>query len=516
MPTSTKRHEQPKDTHRSSTRLWLEAFAERHELALVLCLCVFAAVRVFLFAAAFPPFNNVDEFAHFDTVCHYAKGEVPAELVHFSEDAISMISLNGTPEYMSPPGTQMPPPIWSLPTKARQQVQAGIIQGFRGQQNTESTGPPLYYALAAAWYKLGGLLGLSGVWLFYWVRFINVWLYPLMMWCGYVCVVKMYPKTPLLRIGVPAMLAFFPQDVFYSVSNDVLSPLLFCVAFYLLARIYREDPKGYGLYALAGVTAAAAMLVKFSNVAILGVLAIVIIAMALRLRRDGQLGKGLPRLVVMILACAAPLSAWLIRNAVVLDDVTGSAAKNVLLQWTFKPASAIFDHPIFTPGGAFVFVRDLADCFWRGEVFWRASRLEMPAADALYWVTTVLFMAAAIQAVWKRSKKDGAERFTDWLGIGALAMSVMLLVYMSIAYDFGTCFYPSQAYPYVTSGRLMLGCLVPFLVLYIKGLDWLMTRLRLRFSRLAVLLIIALVSMISEIAISLDVFHSAYNWFHIM
>ena len=49
----------------------------RWERAAVLALCVVGAARVFLFSAAFPFFNNVDESPHFDLVHKYSRGHVP-------------------------------------------------------------------------------------------------------------------------------------------------------------------------------------------------------------------------------------------------------------------------------------------------------------------------------------------------------------------------------------------------------------------------------------------------------
>jgi hypothetical protein len=40
----------------------------RYERLLIAGLCVTAAVRIFVFSAAFPFFNNSDEQAHFDLV----------------------------------------------------------------------------------------------------------------------------------------------------------------------------------------------------------------------------------------------------------------------------------------------------------------------------------------------------------------------------------------------------------------------------------------------------------------
>jgi len=55
----------------------------RRDLWWVMIFCCFAAVRVLVFSAAFPFFNNVDERRHFDLVIKYAYGDVPrsAELI---------------------------------------------------------------------------------------------------------------------------------------------------------------------------------------------------------------------------------------------------------------------------------------------------------------------------------------------------------------------------------------------------------------------------------------------------
>jgi Na+/H+-dicarboxylate symporter len=49
------------------------------------------------------------------------------------------------------------------------------------------------------------------------------------------------PENLDLRIGVPLLLAFIPQNVFYAMNNDVLSPIYFgalflCVLQWLRAK----------------------------------------------------------------------------------------------------------------------------------------------------------------------------------------------------------------------------------------------------------------------------------------
>src|SRR5438552_19047246 len=95
----------------------------QHERALVLMLCAIAAARVFIFSAAFPFFNNVDEQAHVDLVMKYARGQVPRDLGHYSSESAYYFSLYGTPEYFT--ATQQfntgtfPPPHWTSPAEQR-------------------------------------------------------------------------------------------------------------------------------------------------------------------------------------------------------------------------------------------------------------------------------------------------------------------------------------------------------------------------------------------------------------
>jgi len=143
----------------------------QHERALVLMLCAIAAARVFIFSAAFPFFNNVDEQAHVDLVMKYARGQVPRDLGHYSPESAYSLSLYGTPEYFTAPqqlttGT-FPPPIWTLPVEQREDVINRTSAWWQANQNHESGEPPFYYAIAGSWLNLGRAIGITGCWLLY-------------------------------------------------------------------------------------------------------------------------------------------------------------------------------------------------------------------------------------------------------------------------------------------------------------------------------------------------------------
>src|SRR6185312_7516903 len=62
-------------------------FPKFKEEFFILLLCFLAAVHVFVFSAAFPFFNNVDEPWHFDLVVKYSQGHVPNSLEPMSAES---------------------------------------------------------------------------------------------------------------------------------------------------------------------------------------------------------------------------------------------------------------------------------------------------------------------------------------------------------------------------------------------------------------------------------------------
>src|SRR5215510_1369172 len=72
---------------------------------------------------------------------------------------------------------------------------------------------------------------IAGLQSLYWIRFLNVPLVAMMVWLAYVTARTIAPERMDLRIGVPLLVAFIPQNVFYAMNNDVLSPLGFGAVF---------------------------------------------------------------------------------------------------------------------------------------------------------------------------------------------------------------------------------------------------------------------------------------------
>jgi hypothetical protein len=90
---------------------------------------------------------------------------------------------------------------------------------------------------------------------------------------------------------------------------------------------------------------------------------------------------------------------------------------------------------------------------------------------------------------------------------------VAFLALLSLAFDFGSCPYPSREHPYFSSGRYLSGALIPFALLYVHGLDGLLARARPAWTRAALLAAILAVATLSEVVLNRVAFGSQYNWF---
>jgi hypothetical protein len=260
---------------------------------------------------------------------------------------------------------------------------------------------------------------------------------------------------------------------------------------------------------------AATLLVKISNVAVLALLCTIVGLKVKKLVGEKKAREYLPRLCVLLVAAAVPVGIWLSRNYLVFGDITGTADKVKSLRWTVKPLSKLLDHPIFTSKGMFYFLTELTRTFWRGEFVWHVERIAWREADLFYVVSSAVFIVVCgFGIVISRDKADRQYRFMLVMSFLVVGISVLFLAFLSTIYDFNGCWYPSREQPYFTSGRLILGALLPFLLIYIDGLN----RLFRWAGKRMVLLVIAVLAIgitLSELWLTAGIFSSPYNWFHL-
>ena len=494
-----------------------ESKSFRNEHLLILLLCVAAAVRVFIFSAAFPFFSNIDEDLHFDLITQYSRVQVPRSFDRLKEETLNWIVPYASPEFLfSPehfPDGKFPAPLWKEPWSKVEPEIASTRAAWSGEINFQSSQPPLYYALASTWWWIGKHLGLAGIQSLYWIRFLNVPLVAIMVWLGYVTARTIAPECLELRVGVPLLLAFIPQNVFYAMNNDVLSPLCFGVLFLCVLQWLRMNEPSSLLGALTGLAVAATCLTKLSNLPLVAVAVAVIVARSIAIiLRTPQ--AGLIAFAALISCAAIPVGTWVLWTKFQFGDFTGSIAKIGLLGWTQKPFGDWWQHPIFTPHGIWIFWSDLIESFWRGEVSWHARPLRWRGADGFYALSSLLLLAAGIVGLRKQAGLSAFQRQAIGSAILIFLAGVAFLALLSIQFDFGNCINPSREHPYFTSGRLLGGALIPFAVVYVYAVSWIFRRISTALPLIVLGLIVVFVTA-SEILVNRVVFLSEHNWFHL-
>jgi hypothetical protein len=490
----------------------------RKELALIAAFSLIAAARVFVFSAAFPFFNNVDEQAHVDLVGKYARGYWPRQPVEtYDEESGMLFARYGTYEYLVPlerfAGNVAPPPPWKrTPATPDSMLQREALNWAR-ISNFEAHAPPVYYGVAGAWHRVWGLIGLDDGDRLYFMRFMNVPATVLLVWLAYWLCLYGYPGRPELRFGVPMLIAFLPQDLFYSVNSDVLSAPLFTLSLVLML-LWSERASGAGLGALAGLVVGLTFLVKYTNVAVGVIFGLVVLKRFHALRGKGGWRDAMRSAGPAVLGALLPVAFCLGRNRILLGDWLGTAAKVEQLGWSARPLAAFFDHPLLTPAGLWTFWEGLMTTFWRGEFVWHLKPLAHGLMDGFYAISSAVLLSAAGALLLFRRSGAGRPPISTLLWLSCL-ISLACLALLSMAFDFGNSFYPSREHPFFTSGRLVSGMLVPFLVLYVNGAASLLrppTRVP---ATLIVTAVICVMMLLSEIVLTLPIFENPYNWFHL-
>jgi len=495
--------------------------AARRERRIVFALSVLAAIHVFIYCAAFPLFNIVDEIAHFDLVVKYCQQGVPRGMGALSDESLNYIVLFSTVEYSEDPtnfpGGKFPPPLWTQPMAKILPTLLAEKKYGRTRLDYEATQPPLYYELAAIWWRLGHWCGMHDSLLPYWLRFLNVLLVPALVWIGFWTAKLVFPEHSFVRLSVPALLAFMPQSVFYSISNDILSPICFGLAFICLFHLWRAETPGVWLGVMTGLALTASFLNKVTNLPMVAVSGIFIMVKVWKLARDGKLVPSLPSLAALFVCSAIPAAIWIVWCKTEYGDFTGSALKTEAFGWTAKPFNQWWHHPIFTPWGVWTFLSGNLSTFWQGEMRWHNKTMLLPGTDFLFTALSLVMLVPALPAI----VRPASPNVAPWqcqalrLGLAGFVAGLGFSALLSLTYDFHDFYYPSRDFPYFTSGRLLLGALVPVLLILAYGMDRLLDRFG-NLAKFVALGSIILMMLVLEIATDYPVFCSPYNLFHLL
>ena len=139
--------------------------------------------------------------------------------------------------------------------------------------------------------------------------------------------------------------------------------------------------------------------------------------------------------------------------------------------------------------------------------------LNSPVADGFYATSSLVLLGGALVGLRKKTDLSTFQRQAIAVAALGFITSVGFLALLSIQFDFGNCINPSRLHPYFTSGRLLSGALIPFALVYVYGISWLLRRFNTALPLLVLGVLLALVTM-SEIKINRAVFASEHNWFH--
>ncbi len=485
------------------------------EKKIVLLLCVAAAIHVFIFSAAFPFFNNVDEPAHFDLVVSYSHGHVPLGLEHTSKEASVYLALFCSCAYLGPSIGPVPPPPWTEPVEEMRKDLALNSAGWQTAMNYEDAQMPLYYALAGAWWDIGKCLALGPGRLMYWLRFLNIIQVVTLVWLSYVAARLIFPENPFLCLGVPALMAFMPQTAFYSISNDSISSICFGTTFICILKWLRDQTPSASLGAATGLAFAATYFSKASNLPLLAVTAAVVLFQSLRHK---NLRAALPALLAFLGCAVPPVIGWSLWCKFHYGDFTGAKFNMDYMGWTIKPFGDWWHHPIYSPYGVWTYLTGQLSTFWQGEFWWFYQRpaqpMVLPGTAVVYTLISFIFIGMALPALSPRANANGLQRQVLWFSLACFLAMLGFFALLSVIYDFHGCSNPSRAHPFFREGRLLLGVLIPFLLLFVYGLDQLLRRFRTA-TKFATLASMILIMFVVEIATDWPAFSNQYNWFHL-
>jgi hypothetical protein len=483
---------------------------------IALILSIITLIRIFIGNASFPFFNNVDEHAHFDLIVKYSDGiKLTKEATFFNQESSNYIILYGSPEYIRSDyhykSGEIPKPNWSLDLKSRNIELEKRRHEWTNMKNHEIFSPPLYYAVLGGWMNLGKAFGIQGGYLLYWLRIINICIYLMIFWISYLYLGKTFQNNNnQMHLGVLTLIAVFPQDVFYGLNNDSLSSLLCLISFLCLMEIILSR-KSCKFHFFTGIIIASAFLVKIANFPLLFIFGIIVLLQIAK--RDL---KGFYKILILVITCSIPIFFWFYWNFTNLGDITGTSDKIQQLGWKKKPFVYILDHPIFTMEGVGYFLPDLVKTFWRGELVWGLQVLASENSDLFYFISSCFFIfLSMINTVLFKSDYSKKHRITNIISLIYVFSSVLFIMVLSMMYDFGEGHYPSKQSPFFTSGRLLLGAMIPFLILYIDGIRIMIRKIYKPASLFFVLLIIAIFISHYEIGSMLQVIKSKYNFFHL-
>jgi hypothetical protein len=499
----------------------IDVFLRANRAWIVVFCCCYATFRILIFAAAFPLCNQVDEQDHYEMIYRYSHGYAPESTLPRADPELARVfTLFGSPEFFHSKeelqAFHRNVPIAALPPALKEYHYKKVLAFWENKSDMEAQSPPVYYALGSVWYRVGAALGAKDWVLAYWTRFLSAIVYGLFVFISFLFVEELYPARNFLCVAVPMFLAVFPQDVFFGMNRDVLSPLLGALAMLVLFQALREESGGYGNLIGGGVLVGLGFLTEVSNVLFFGLLAVVLYSRYRRARARSDSKRELKAIAASgAIAMLFPI-LWMAHNVMVTGDMTAAWAKTGYLGWTLKPWREIWQHPIFSASGFQYFFNVLTETFWRGEIWWRGDKMRWSVADGLYRISSILFLVIFAVKLFKKGRSERLQRINGYLSLYLILAAYLFMGAISLPYDFHDCVNPSRAHPFFVSGRIIIGVLLPFAIMYLSGFETLFEPIRRYVHPLIPFAVFAIFVTVTELIVRGDIFHSAFNFFSLL
>jgi hypothetical protein len=260
-----------------------------------------------------------------------------------------------------------------------------------------------------------------------------------------------------------------------------------------------------------GLAMAATWLSKTTNLPLLAVLGAAVLFKAGEDVRRGKSASSFLSLIGFLPGAVLPIIPWMIWCHSSFGDLTGSKLKMEHFGWTVKPFSEWWHHPIFTPAGIWTYLSGQLATFWQGEFFWRNQPLALPGSVAVYTILSLLLPGVAAFTLVSAAS---AQRRALLISLLCFLAGLGFFGLLSIVYDFHGCPNPSRDFPYFHAGRMILGALIPFLLLFVFGLNRLLKRFKTK-TKFLVLGAMVLLMLTVEVTTDWPVFSNPFNWFHL-
>ena len=316
---------------------------------ILLLLCY--VVKFLTFSGAFPFFANTDERAHYDLVVKYSEQPFSRSDIRYHPRTSVNVVICQSDEYLRSQDISFNPYNPALISNRFDRPAEVLINELQTEHNHLHGSPPAYYMYQGMVFRLARWITSNGCWQLYMLRMANL---PIMLITFFLAflILSLLFDNPMLKLAVLALVMFMPQNIFYTINNDVFSPFVVCLMIWSLLKWYQK--RNWTWSFVLGLAVGLSLLNKLTNFGLLFVYPLVLV-MASLVKKISW--KKLTHLFPYALGLGLTIGLFFTFNYIWYKDIFAVNGKITNLGWIVKSWSDFFDHPIFTASGFWYFVR---------------------------------------------------------------------------------------------------------------------------------------------------------------